>query len=209
MRTTGLTFLTAAAGLALALPGTATAQDAWTRCGDYQATDREAACSQLIDSGRLDDLDLLSVYEWRISARIERKDYEGATADADRLSALAPDSAAGHAIRCITRAMWGRDLDVANQACAEALRQSDFVAFRTAQGLLRLRQGRDHEAWVDFDISVRDGDQQSEQPLYGRGIAALRIGRVAEGRADIAAALAINVGVAQTFADWGILPPAR
>jgi hypothetical protein len=45
------------------------------------------------------------------------------------------------------------------------------------------------------------------ESLYARGIARLMNGRAADGKADIAAALAIDPGVAKRYSDYGVAPP--
>jgi len=175
-------------------------------CRDHLNPERVAACTRLIDGGNLDDDQLAQAHDWRLTARIDAKDYVGAIADADRYADLQPDTVLAHVMRCMTRALAGRELEVADRACEAALALSQDPALYTARGFLRLKQGRNAEAWFDFDQALRDGP--SDQPLYGRGIASLRLGRTTEGQADLVAALQIEPGVAQTFADWGVRPPS-
>lgn len=175
-------------------------------CRDHLNPDRVAACTRLIDGGNLDDGQLAQALNWRLAARIDAKDYVGAIVDADRYAILQPDTVLSHVMRCMTRAFAGRELEVADRACEAALALSKDPALYTARGFLRLKQGRNAEAWFDFDQALREG--AADQPLYGLGIASLRLGRTPEGQADLVAALQIEPGVAQTFADWGIRPPA-
>lgn len=42
--------------------------------------------------------------------------------------------------------------------------------------------------------------------LYGRGIAALRLGRDAEGNADLAAAIKLDGKIAEEYARYGVKP---
>lgn len=60
------------------------------------------------------------------------------------------------------------------------------------------------EAWSDYD-AAQVGTVRFEA-RYGRGIAALRIGRLSEGNEDIAAALAAKPDVAQKFTNAGLRP---
>jgi hypothetical protein len=58
-------------------------------------------------------------------------------------------------------------------------------------------------AIADYDAALKIKPNQASS-LYGRGIGKLRIGKAAEGKADIAAAKAINSGIADEFASYGI-----
>ena len=49
-------------------------------------------------------------------------------------------------------------------------------------------------------------DQGNAHYLYGRGIAALRLGRTQEGQADLAAARAADSAVAASYESYGVTP---
>lgn len=68
-----------------------------------------------------------------------------------------------------------------------------------------LKQGRFQDAWNDYDTAVR-GDASIAHFRYGRGIATLRLGRTAEGQADLAAAAALDANIAATYAGYGVTP---
>ncbi|HVV34261.1 MAG TPA: hypothetical protein VHC73_13630, partial [Vitreimonas sp.] len=59
------------------------------------------------------------------------------------------------------------------------------------------------QAWDDFDAVVNH-DSDDSWARYGRGIAALRLGRADEGHADLAAAIAKEGDLAQTYGRYGI-----
>ena len=177
-------------------------------CEEWDSPRRIEACSRLLGRDELTPEQRFAVHDWRLSARIETRDYAGAIADADRMGQLQPTSVLAMAGRCFTRALAGLELDVADRFCEAAIARSDALSLYAARGLLRLKQNRNQEAWSDFDRVVVGDSGTSEQPLYGRGIAALRLGRIAEGRNDIAAAVIINTGVAALFENWGVRPPA-
>jgi lipoprotein NlpI len=42
--------------------------------------------------------------------------------------------------------------------------------------------------------------------VYGRGVAALRLGRASDAQSDIAGALSLDPSIAETFAGYGITP---
>jgi tetratricopeptide (TPR) repeat protein len=107
---------------------------------------------------------------------------------------------------CWALAMLGEELDKARAACDASLRaRPDHPPTLDSRGLVSLKQGRNQDAWNDYDAATR---LQPDGPswLYGRGIAALRLGRTEEGRADIARAEALNAAVTQFYADFGIRP---
>ena len=74
-----------------------------------------------------------------------------------------------------------------------------------SRGLVGLRQSRFQDAWNDFDAAVRAGST-NPHTLFGRGIAALRLGRADDGQADIARAAGQDPGVAAIYAGYGISP---
>ncbi len=66
-------------------------------------------------------------------------------------------------------------------------------------GALALQLGRNQEAWDAYNNAVASAQANggrtginTGEALFGRGVAALRLGRTAEGRADIAEANEIN-----------------
>ena len=71
--------------------------------------------------------------------------------------------------------------------------------------MVGLKQGRFQDAWNDYDAAVRINPNGASW-VYGRGIAALRLGRTEEARADIARAQALAADVTQFYADYGIRP---
>jgi hypothetical protein len=68
---------------------------------------------------------------------------------------------------------------------------------RRAQGPLRYREDR---ALRDFDVAMRF-DPKNALALYARGLTLLKKGDAEAGRADIAAAKAINPDVAEQYND--------
>ena len=72
--------------------------------------------------------------------------------------------------------------------------------------MLNLRVRSNDEAWTDFDAAIFNG-RRTAQTLFGRGVAAMRLGRPREGRADIAAAEELQAGIGTTFASYGVTPP--
>lgn len=107
---------------------------------------------------------------------------------------------------CWALAILEESLDEARAACDASLRdRPDHSPTLDSRGFVSLKQRRFQDAWNDYDAAVR---LQPGGPswVYGRGIAALRLGRTEEGRADIARAEALNADVTQFYADLGIRP---
>ena len=112
--------------------------------------------------------------------------------------------------RCWVRAEWGRDLDEALTDCNAALNLAvapDKPAILDSRGLVELRQQAYDKAIATYDESLSLEDKHAAS-LFGRGLAKLHKGKVTEGRADIAAALAIDPAVEQEFAKFGVRRPA-
>jgi Flp pilus assembly protein TadD len=87
--------------------------------------------------------------------------------------------------------------------CDASLRIAVDPRTLNIRGLVHLRRGAWQSALDDFDAAV-SGNANLTDPLYGRGMARLRLGRTAQGDADLAAAIARDPGVASGFAEYGI-----
>lgn len=133
-------------------------------------------------------------------------DYPHATEDFREALRRAPnDPEMGNAL-CWTLAIRSESLDEARAACDASLRaRPNHAPTLDSRGMVGLKQGRFQDAWNDYDAAVRI-DAGGPSWVYGRGIAALRLGRTAEGRADIARAEGLNPGVTQYYADFGVRP---
>jgi tetratricopeptide (TPR) repeat protein len=125
--------------------------------------------------------------------------------------------------RCRAQAEANQNLDQALSDCNEALRQPDTGAYDAsnggfihphmrgnpdilaARGLVWLRRGDFDRAIKDYDDAV-EGRPKTAEYRFARGLAELRAGRQAKGRADIAAATAMQKDVADRFAAWGLTP---
>jgi Flp pilus assembly protein TadD len=67
-----------------------------------------------------------------------------------------------------------------------------------------LKQEEFDKALADYD-AAHQAKPEDASFLYGRGIAALRLGRKAEGNADIAAAMMLDRKISETFSSYGVL----
>ena len=118
--------------------------------------------------------------------------------------------------RCQIRAELGQELDKALEDCDTAFKRSDKkdprrMAALRFRALVRLRLGDNDKAISDYDTVLRDRPQDT-WALYGRGIAKLRRGNLAGGRADMSAATTLSPRIADTFTKIGIadtLPPRQ
>jgi tetratricopeptide (TPR) repeat protein len=147
-----------------------------------------------------------SVFYSRGNAFYAQREYARAVADRDEAARLDPQNADYQNRRCWDRAMANREFDVARAACDAALgvRPNDAYTF-DSRGMVGLKQQRWQDAWNDYDAAARI-DATSASYRYGRGIAALRLGRAAEGQADIAAATQLDSQIAATYAGYGVMP---
>jgi tetratricopeptide (TPR) repeat protein len=131
--------------------------------------------------------------------------YDLALADAERVIAMVPDTPGGYRVRCEVRIAKG-EVDAARRDCNQALEINSIdTAALAARGVINLRARANQEAWTDFDASIFNGRREA-RTLYGRGLAATRLGRVREGAADIAAAEQLDAEIAATFARSGLTP---
>ena len=109
---------------------------------------------------------------------------------------------------CFTRATFGVELAQALIDCDRSLAiNPTSPATLDSRALVLLRQGRLEDAVAAYDAALKMRPELSSS-LYGRGIAKLGLKRAKEGEADLAAARAITPEVADTFAEWGVTPPA-
>jgi tetratricopeptide (TPR) repeat protein len=107
--------------------------------------------------------------------------------------------------RCWTRALWGQEIEEALADCNAAVKlRPDSARFLNSRGLVYLRKRDFKNAIADYDASLRL--ERLPWSLYGRGVARVRTGDAAAGRADIAAATALGKNIAATASRYGITP---
>jgi tetratricopeptide (TPR) repeat protein len=145
-------------------------------------------------------------YYRRSEVYLAQGQYDLAMADADRVIRIVPDTPGGYRVRCEVRIAQNGDLELARQDCNHALEINSIdTAALAARGVINLRSNAFQEAWTDFDAAIFNG-RRTAQTLYGRGIAGIRLGRVREGRADIAAGEQLQPEITATFANYGVTP---
>jgi tetratricopeptide (TPR) repeat protein len=127
--------------------------------------------------------------------------------------------------RCWMRAVASRDLDAARRDCDEALRiiaggLDDLAAsIYDSRALVGLKQGRNENALEDYEIAARlrrpgvsitpaapGAGALFAHALYGRGIAAKRLGRSHEAQSNFEGAAHWDADVAATYAAYGVTP---
>lgn len=107
--------------------------------------------------------------------------------------------------RCWKRGLWGQELDKALDDCNQAVRLSRDSNAIDSRALIYLRMGEFERAVREYDASLRL-QPRSAWSLYGRGLAKIRLGKAAEGQADLAAARAINPALPAEAARHGLTP---
>ncbi|MBS0384612.1 MAG: tetratricopeptide repeat protein [Proteobacteria bacterium] len=145
-------------------------------------------------------------YVNRALLEMVRHHFPEAVADYGVVVSIIPNNQIGYSARCWARALWGQELEQARADCEAALRISPHrVGALEGMGLIDLREQRFSEAHAVYDEAVA-ANPANARVRYGRGIAALRLGRLAEGRGDLAAAAEIDNRVAETFEGYGVTP---
>jgi tetratricopeptide (TPR) repeat protein/transglutaminase-like putative cysteine protease len=109
---------------------------------------------------------------------------------------------------CYNQAMWNLSLDKALADCDKALSLSPRSApILDSRAFVLFRLGRVDEALHDYTLALKIAPRQVDS-LYGRGLAELQKGQVSEGRADLELARRLQPRIDETFAEYGVKPPA-
>lgn len=169
-----------------------------------QSGDQDAALESLSQS--IDLAPQNDALRERASIYIARNDIEAATRDMDKLVRRGNALASDYSLRCWLRAH-GDSLNDARKDCDRAIEMnSELAAAFGNRGLVGLRQGRNIEAWNDFNTALRLGgsDDWVAWRVFGRGVAAWGQGRAVEGRQDIETALHSKPTVVADFARFGV-----
>ena len=180
------------------------------RCLDNSPQRNDAvvvtACSALLERRGLLGSQVNMIKALRARAYARQRDYRHAASDyrdAFRAGVWEPSVANG---LCWSLAVIGESLDEARVACDARLREvPDDPETLDSRGLVSLKQGRFQDAWDDYNRAFRI-NPQGVSWLYGRGVAALRLGRSEEGRRDIELAEMGYPGIGAMYASYGIRP---
>lgn len=128
--------------------------------------------------------------------------YDRAIQDYDQVIKLTPNDAGVFGSRCLARATVNQ-LQPALADCNESLRlRPNDAGTLGSRGFTYLKLGLFDASIVDYDASL--GIEQNAYTLFGRGIARRKKGDLAGGDADIAAAKAIKIDIAEDFAKLGL-----
>ncbi|WP_394762193.1 DUF3857 domain-containing protein [Phenylobacterium sp.] len=101
---------------------------------------------------------------------------------------------------CWNRAVAGLELERAAALCDAAIQAKPAeLAFKDSRAFVSYRQGRFGDAVKRYD-AILGQDPKFAGSLYGRGLAKKKLGDVAGGQADIAAARAISPTISESFA---------
>lgn len=122
--------------------------------------------------------------------------FDRSIANYDRWIAAHPDDSRQSVAlngRCWTRALAGRDLQLALKDCDAALRREKSAAYFDSRGLVELRMGQYDRAIADYDEALSLAPKTAWS-LYGRGLAR-RHKDDPSSKGDLDAAVAINPGL--------------
>lgn len=179
---------------------------AW-RIRGYNKQNRRDYTGAVGDLTKLIELEPADPANFRDRATVyaRMRQYRLALNDFDEALNLSPPASLtrGYLLNgaCFMRAALNVELDRARKECdeANAMVVGRLPDFRDSSALVAFRQGRFQDAWNDWDAAVQVRPDFAGA-IYGRGIAARRLGRQAEGDADIKKAQALEPGVAGEYA---------
>jgi tetratricopeptide (TPR) repeat protein len=138
----------------------------------------------------------------RADALRRKGDYRRASNDYTAALRLLPTLEGVRNARCWVRAVLG-ELKLALADCDEALRMEPNAATYDSRGLTYLKLRQWNAAIADYSSALQL-DSTLVSSLYGRGLAKLRSGDLAGGKADIAAATSMEANIERVFAGYGV-----
>jgi tetratricopeptide (TPR) repeat protein len=141
----------------------------------------------------------------RGNAYVELGDYEHALADHDAVLAQVGEDPGALVNVCWVRALANTDLDRARIYCDKAVAKRHSLADYDTRGFLDLRQDKFEAAISDYGNALQ-ARPKTASPLYGLGVAKIRLGRIAEGQDDIARATRLQTDIADVYARRGMTP---
>ena len=181
-------------------------------CKDQTRTDdqkRADFCTNALlrsaDEDGVEDSDMATLLLYRSDAYLKLKDFDQAIDDADHASEFTAFDPQVHNMRCWTRAVANKDLDVAAKACDEAIRlDKDDPAPHDSRGLVGLRQ----QKWQDAYDGYREAAPflTMSPSRYGLGLAALALGKTESGERWIKEALERDPKAGDELNGFGFTP---
>jgi tetratricopeptide (TPR) repeat protein len=203
-------FLLLLASLA-AFPASARAQAAaqqYDHCYDRNGTPQQQVdgCIAVLRFGRLHLEDQAEVLQHMGGALIDARQYARAIEALDKALKIRSHGPIALNLRCWARATWGQQLDAALDDCNAAIRlaSADWNNW-DSRGFVYYRLAMFTAARADYEEAVRL-NPQGASALFMRGILKQKTDDPAGGKADIAAAEAIDDKIAEQYAGYGVYP---
>lgn len=201
----GAMLIVVAAGASVAHADSVTTTRAWTNCQGGEgiwAEMRISGCNDVIKSGKAVGADLAKAYYNRANTLLQKSEYRKAIEDYDLALALTPEDASALHERCWARAVLSIELEDALSDCNESLRlKPNDAETLGGRAFVYLRLGFFRTAVIDYDAALRAAPQNALL-MFARGTAKTRAGDEEGGKADRAAARAIDPAVETTFARY-------
>ncbi|MDE2487896.1 MAG: DUF3857 domain-containing protein [Alphaproteobacteria bacterium] len=133
-------------------------------------------------------------------------DYDAAIGRLDAALALAPGQPMLLNERCWTRALADKDLPAAAKDCDAAIAlRKDYAEAMDSRAFVSFREGRYADAVARY-TRVLALKPDLAPSLFARGLARLRSGDIAGGRADLAAATKLDPKAGDIYAEVGLHP---
>lgn len=163
-------------------------------------------CNYLIKRSQyLNNEQKAGLYTGRSVAYFSIGNFKEADHDSDHALTLAPDLPMALNNRCWLRAAMNANLESGLEDCNKALSAKSDADYFDTRGFLYFRMGKYEEATADLNKALAYQPKKAAS-LYVRGLTELKLGKLSEGQADIAAAKAIKVDIAERYAVFGIAP---
>ncbi len=145
--------------------------------------------------------------ESRVLLGMKTGNFRISIESADVLASQNPGSAEYQHLKCWTRVVPAAQLDIARKACDQAIALGGGVSSLNSRGLLNLKERKYAAAFADYEAVLATKDNANNADgLLGRGLAFRGLKRKAAARVSIAAALAVEPGIADMFRRYGYAP---
>ncbi len=137
-------------------------------------------------------------------AHFALRQYDLAAADYGSAIARDPNMGLAYTNRCLIGAIIGKNLVGALADCDKALKlMPNNADVHETGAFVYLKMGEAEIAIREFNASLEIKPDQALS-LYGRGLAQVKAGRIREGAADKASALALDPAIARQFSGYGL-----
>lgn len=174
---------------------------------DRSGAQAALAASIAADPKNIDAIDA------RLREKQDRGDYRGMLDDVNAIIRIVePDPNRKQILgtylneRCWANTVYLHgDLKVARADCDRAISLNPAAHIYDSRGMIGLLENDNLRAYADYAHAVELAPKYASG-LFGRGVSQRRLGRTADGDADIAAAKAIDPKIAETYAKNGVTP---